>query len=191
MVAAGASLKVVTPRSGSAGFTLMEIVLVIVIISVVTALVVPSLLSSSVDSAVDETHKLQQVLRLAVDEAQLTGVPLRWWARAHSYGFEKLVEREWQPVQSGVFAPHKMVGVVIDRVVENGVEQQIEEGDSVEFARSDRAVEPLIGRVVILPNGMVTAVDLDLLSASGELHRLAVRPGAAGVVEERLQQGGG
>jgi len=167
---------------------------VIVIISVVTALVVPSMFSNSSDNGADETLRLQQVMRLAVDEAQLTGTPLRWWARKDRYGFEKRNNQQWQQLTAGVFAIRKLKGVVIDRVIENGVDQQIEEdgaGTSNQakqdfFASSQQASEPLIGRVLMLPNGMVTMVNVDLLERQGgQLHRLLIRPGPAGIVEEK------
>ncbi|MDX8414484.1 MAG: type II secretion system protein [Mariprofundales bacterium] len=180
------------PFFNSAGFTLLEIMLVIVIISVVTALVAPSMFRNDSNGVADETRRLQQVMRLAVDEAQLTGTPLRWWARAHSYGFERLTEQQWQQAAEGLFSTRKLSGVAISRVVENGLDQQLEEDDigvlhqseQVFFDREQKSDEPLIGRVLILPNGMVTMVDVELLANKGRLHRLLVRPGPAGIVEQ-------
>jgi len=178
---------------------LLEIVLVIVIISVITALVVPSMFPDTVRSATDETRRLQQVLRLAVDEAQLTGVPLRWWARTHSYGFEMLSNQHWQPAAGDVFATRELDGVVIDRVVENGVDQQPEEevvqaskqSEQVFFDRTKKTDDPLVGRVLVLPNGMVTMVDVVLVANRGQnqRHRLLIRPGPAGIAEEKDEGG--
>jgi len=142
-------------------------------------------------NAMDESRRLQQVLRLAVDEAQLTAVPMRWWARTSSYGFEKLVNQQWQAVSDGVFASHKLDGVVIDQVLENGVDQQPEDdllkpSQQDFFDRRKKSTEPLVGRVVILPNGMVTVVDIVLMNVQGERlpHRLQIRPGPTGIIEE-------
>ncbi len=178
----------------AAGFTLLEIVLVMVIISVITALVAPSLLPKAAHDAADETHRLQQALRMAVDEAQLTGVPLRWWARADRYGFERFTDHRWQPASAAVFSTRKLDGVVIDRVVENGEDQHPEADGGAPGGGDQRASdrhdldqqEPLVGRVVMLPNGMVTVVDIALRNSRGDqaVHWLQVRPGPSGITEK-------
>jgi len=172
---------------------------VIVILAVVTALVVPSLFNATAsDSAADESRRLQQALRLAVDEAQLTAVPLRWWARRHRYGFEQWEGQQWQPADDSALRDRTLdAGVVIDRVLENGVDQQPEEEDAAaastpltqkQFARERPPQDPLIGRALILPNGMVSMVDVVLLAEGGKhqkQHRLQLRPGPAGIAEQQ------
>ncbi|MCF6208540.1 MAG: prepilin-type N-terminal cleavage/methylation domain-containing protein, partial [Ghiorsea sp.] len=72
-----------------AGFTLLEILLVIVMIAVTSAMVVPSLniMGASLE---DESKRLQSTLRFAIQEAQLSGEPLRWVATEHAWYFEVL-----------------------------------------------------------------------------------------------------
>ncbi len=166
--------------------------MVIVIISVVTALVAPSLFPTGASGLREETRHLQQLLRLAADETQMTGIPMRWWARRDRYGFEQLDEqRAWVPVTEAPFLVHQLHGVVIDRVMENGIDQTPEEKDAktlMSFSGKEeqqRDDTPLIGRVRILPNGMITAADITLRD-EGEpsLQRtLHLRPGPAGITE--------
>ncbi|MDX8408952.1 MAG: prepilin-type N-terminal cleavage/methylation domain-containing protein [Mariprofundales bacterium] len=184
-------------RLTNAGFTLLEIMLVITVMAVVSALVVPSLFTASAPDVATEATRLQQVMRLAVDESQLAGRPLRWWARRSSYGFEQLAaDRSWQPAIGESFADRKLSGAVIDQVLENGVEQQIEQDLSVDrsfdSSLDKKREDPLIGRVLILPNGMVTMVDVALLAANDVSERalLHVRPGPAGVALEKKKQEG-
>lgn len=170
----------------AAGFTLLEIVLVIAILALVTALVAPNLLPAGGGALEEEADRLRQVLQLAVDEAQMSGSPLRWSAWHDRYRFERRTEaRRWLPMSEAPFAPRKLDGVVLDRVLENGIEQRMAidmQPSGEEGSRTGE--EPPIGRARILPGGMVTPLDIVLRDADHPDSRRTVRlrPGPAGVV---------
>lgn len=158
------------------GFTLLEIMLVLLIVAVMAALVVPNMFVSGSARADDEARRLQQTLRLAVSEAMLTGVPIRWTGYATGYVFEQPdAEGEWHAMTERPFSLARLpAGVQIGEVRGQAVM-----GTSLEKAREGE--RPVLGRLVLMPDGMLTQADIVLLE-QGERERVVdVRPGPGGV----------
>lgn len=162
------------------GFTLLEILVVMVVIGVLATLVSLSVSGRAVDDRMQaESRRLEQLLRLASDEAQAKGVELGF--RQTVEGFEFLTpdtsSGRWTVLQDGLFRPRQVeepfyLELRVDgRVVKPAAafkppteaqREQATESDAADAAsrrEDDNALEP---QVLILSSGEITAFTLDL-----------------------------
>jgi len=160
-------------KSSQAGFTLLEIMLVLLIMAVVSAMVLPNVFSPPSARLADEGRYLRQVLHLAAEEAQLRNIPLRWSAYANRYVFEMPdTEGAWQPMGERPFTPHDLPeGIHIESV-------QLQDGLPQPENTTDKY--PPLGRVTLFSDGMLTLADVTLVSESGWL-QMQLRPGPGGI----------
>jgi len=166
-------------RSPESGFTLLEIMMVIVILSVTTMMVAPSFFSFSSTSLRDEGHRLVQTLRLAQDEAALSGQTLRITLRKHSYSFQTVsVKREWVPFHASPYQDYKLTDAVrIDQI--NPQTPLIE--------HTDEEKDPVLAHLLLMPDGINQISDITLLHTTDkEPLQIQIRPGPGGIriVEE-------
>jgi len=81
------------------GFTLIEILVVMVIIAVFASIVLPKLNPNNVAGNLrQESLRLQRVITIALDEAQIQGVEMGLVITDEGYQFLALQENIWQPV---------------------------------------------------------------------------------------------
>jgi len=156
------------------GFTLLEILMVILILSVTTMMVAPSFFSSSSTSLGDEGHRLVQTLRLAQDEAILSGQTLRITLRKHSYSFQSVsFKGEWVPFNSPPYQNYQLIDDVrIDQI--NPQPPLIEQ--------TDEEKEPVLAHLLLMPEGINQISDITLLQASGkQALQNQIRPGPGGI----------
>lgn len=156
------------------GFTLLEILMVILILSVTTMMVAPSFFSSSSTSLADEGHRLVQTLRLAQDEAILSGQTLRITLRSHSYSFQSVsFKGEWVPFNSPPYQNYQLIdGVRIDQI----------NPQPPLFERTDEEKDPVLAHLLLMPEGINQISDITLLHASGqEPLQIQFRPGPGGI----------
>ncbi|MDQ6998534.1 MAG: GspH/FimT family pseudopilin [Mariprofundus sp.] len=161
-------------RKPESGFTLLEIMMVIVILSVTTMMVAPSFFSASSASLDDEGHRLVQTLRLAQDEATLSGQTLRITLRNNSYSFQSIsIDAEWTPLQSSPYQSHQLIdGIRIEQIKP---QPPLDEKD-------DPEKEPALGHLILYPEGLNQISDITLTQASDNrtLH-IQFRPGPGGI----------
>ena len=176
----------VPPRS-SAGFTLLEIMVVMVIIAVLATLVSLSVSGRAVDDRMEaESRRLEQLFRIASDEAQAKGVELGFRHTAQGFEFVTPDSRSgrWRLIEDGMFRPRDVLvpfflELRIDgRVVapsapaprQSADEKEDEEDEASsgrgtarqneeEEKKKSEATQP---QVLILSNGEMTAFTLDL-----------------------------
>ena len=177
-ISAAGSSRLCARQCRARGFTLLEILLVLLIMAIATAMVLPNAFSPPSARLAEEGRHLRQVLQLASEEAQLRGMPLRWTAFAQHYVFEVLDgEGKWRRLSDRVFVSHSLPdGVRIQHV-------RLQDGMSypgLPPAGSPTQEDPPLGRVVLLPDGMLSMADVTLVSASGRL-QLTLRPGPGGI----------
>lgn len=175
------------------GFTLLEIMLVLAIMVVAIAIVVPRFFSGFTASLDDEGRRLQQVMQLAADEADVSGVPLRWIAMPDTYRFERWGDDgKWQAMERLPFEPYRLpAGIEIAAVSHSGISGMLRT-DLIPQGADGRSVSSVasIGEVLFFPGGSLTDADVELhrpdaeAGAKQESRRLLVRPGPGGV---RLQ----
>ncbi len=170
-------------RLSQAGFTLLEILVVITIMAISIAMVAPSFISVSDADAGAEMRRLHQVLRLAAEEAQLTGMPLRWVARKDSYYFEMLnSEQAWDVLTDSPFEKYLLpTGVEISAINLSGapaLQRSVEEGDNEKR-------EEVLARLVLWPDGMFDAADVTISSDAADNPanslQLQIRSGPGGI----------
>ena len=88
-----------TRRARGAGFTLIEVLVVVVIIALVAALVTVKISPDARQSLREEGLRLAALLAHARDEAIVTGAPLAWQRTDEGYRFmQRAADRTWQPV---------------------------------------------------------------------------------------------
>ncbi|MDX8406668.1 MAG: GspH/FimT family pseudopilin [Mariprofundus sp.] len=165
------------------GFTLIEIVLVIVIMSVMTMMIAPSFFSATGTTVAQQTRRLAQALRLGVDEAVLTGRPIRWSAQAHGYNFASADgEGAWQLLDESPFASYTLPAGM--RIVEV---QPVD--NSLTEKAGKKGSEPVMARLLLMPEGIAQPASITLAEQDGSGDRLTIRlrPGPGGVVIDKEQ----
>lgn len=97
-------------QSGSGGFTLLELLVVLVLIAVVTSVISISATPDPRQSLTEQAHRLGLLLSLASDEARIRQQPISWEGDLNGYRFvteiggerqlltddDLLRERTWQ-----------------------------------------------------------------------------------------------
>jgi len=110
-------------RAAAGGFTLLELLVVLAILGIVSSLIAISTTPDVRQQASHEAARLQLVLELAAQEAQMTGRPIAWVAEGGSYRFLQAdLERRWQPVtQDPSLVPRRLSeGMRIENVYIEG-----------------------------------------------------------------------
>jgi type II secretion system protein H len=157
------------------GFTLLEILMVIVILSVTTMMVAPSFFSALSASLDDEGKRLVQTLRLAQDEATLSGQSLRVVFHTHSYAFQSLNEQaEWVAFNQPPYQRYKLAeSIQIERIQP---QLPLSEKTTLDDA------EDILAYLLIPAEGIHQIADITLLHTTDkqQLH-IQVRPGPGGI----------
>ena len=171
-------------------------------IAVTSAMVVPSLDLTGA-SIEDESKRLQSTLRFAMEEAQLSGEPLRWVATKHGWYFEVLIQDNLQQEQGFIplssraqyIEPNYTWETYEDEPLQTynlpaplfiqAVQQAIEFNLSVDVENTGNGEdkEPILGKVIFLPDGTTSLSDIVLASEDDGITPvvLRVRPGPAGI----------
>lgn len=172
-------------RSGqSHGFTLIEVLLVIVIMAVMAAVIAPSFFAASGPSVEDEARRLVRLLRLAADEAALSGLPVRFAAFPHRYAFESPdAEGVWQERVDEPYGPHDLpLSMRIDSVEP----AHLPETPVDTHGKQD---EPPLGHLVFLPLGVIEPARIRLIREGENPTEAIIRlqPGPGGIRLERQE----
>jgi general secretion pathway protein H len=86
-------------HKGAAGFTLVEVLVVVVIIALLASVVAVRIAPDARQSLREEASRLAAVLAHARDEAITTGAPLAWQGAGSGYRFvRRAADRTWQPL---------------------------------------------------------------------------------------------
>ncbi len=83
-----------SPRKLSAGFTLLELLVVVAIVALVSVGVSFSMRDASLVQLEREADRLSAMLEAARARSRVTGVPVRWYANAQGFRFEGLQPAE-------------------------------------------------------------------------------------------------
>lgn len=140
-----------------AGFTLLEILVVVAIIAVLASIAVLSIGSRALDDRLDtEARRLRELITLAADEAVTQGAELGFVHTADGYGFLALKDGHWLPLEDG--------GALRGRALQDPfyIELRVE-GRPVKPVPldPDDKVE-LKPQILLLSSGETTAFSLDL-----------------------------
>lgn len=92
----------VNGRSPMAGYTLIEMLVVVVIMGILLSLVSVVATPNARNRLQLETERLAQLLNLAAAESRLTGKAIRWTSDGAAYHFWRLHEDgSWREIQGG------------------------------------------------------------------------------------------
>ncbi|MDQ6995979.1 MAG: prepilin-type N-terminal cleavage/methylation domain-containing protein [Mariprofundus sp.] len=165
-----------------AGFTLLEIMLVIVIMAVTAMMVAPSYFSAISVSVDDEGKRLAQVLRLASEEATLSGDTFRVRFRQHSYAFQSAGESGvWQTVQKSPYRQYKLAAGI--QLVEIRPSMPLSE----QVEKEDKHAEVVLADILLTPEGVSKMVDIILdTEPPGDLPlTIQLRSGPGGIAVKK------
>lgn len=141
------------------GFTLVEMLVVLVIIGIVITAVTISIPGDDRgDKMETEMHRIQALLKLARQEAVMQNEDIALKVSEHSYSFEVLGDKGWQPISDDpVFRERKVVdGTELALKVDN---LEIKFGKQQEAAGEDKIPPP---RIFVLSSGEVMPFELIL-----------------------------
>jgi len=161
-----------------AGFTLLEIMLVMVIMAVTAMMVAPSYFSAVSASIDDEGKRLAQVLRLGSEEAALSGERFRVRFRQHSYQFQSAdQEGAWQTLQESPYQQYYLPEGF--QIVEVRPSAPLTEKADAEKKRA----EAVLADVLLRPEGIGKIANIVLAAEPEGGRRLTVqlRPGPGGI----------
>ncbi|MCI0749506.1 MAG: type II secretion system minor pseudopilin GspH [Nevskiales bacterium] len=149
----------------TAGFTLLEILVVVLIIGVIASFAVLSIGNRTLDDRLEvEARRLRELMTLAADEAVLQGVELSFIQTSEGYAFLILEKDQWNPASD--------VGPLRARTVTEPLYLELEvEGRTVAPAEPDKT--PRAPQVLLLSSGESTAFGLSLRARNfGPYYRL-------------------
>jgi hypothetical protein len=151
-------------------------------IAITSAMIVPSISIVSQGSIEDESNRLRLVMRYALEESQLTGIPLRWLATKDGWYFEALEQgetnAEWLAYED---APIKTYILPVNITIE-AVQQASDFTLNMEVKPVENGEQPIviIGMVLLLPDGTTSQSDIRM-TGEDTVKVLEIRPGPAGI----------
>jgi len=159
----------------SAGFTLLEILVVIVIIGVVAGVFLLSTDIGDQDPVRDQARRFAALTRLAGQEAMLGSRDMAVELFADGYRFVVHDEQEWRPVEDAVLSPQQLP---------EGVGWQIHIDGS---GGKGSAATDEVPRIYLFSTGEMTPFEV-ILSADGRNDSYRVTGGLDGTLEFNQQQ---
>jgi len=171
-------------KSAQAGFTLLEILLVIVMIAITSAMIVPSIQMSGA-TLEEEANRLRLVMRFAMEQSQFSGMPIRWVGTQYGWHFEYLEQGDesytWSPYEDSPIGTYDLAdGIIIQDVNHSG---ELVLGVKTIAAEKKNDEQSEVGIVLLLPDGTTSLSDIRLADEHDESNvaTLEVRPGPAGI----------
>ena len=142
-------------KRANGGFTLIEVMVVVVIIGILINFAVLSLRSHSpLDQLNEEARRLESLLRIASEEALLRSRFIGVDITETGYGFLRLEEETWQPVDDTLFR---------DRELPDGIEITLNTSQPPSDDEEKRTPE-----IILLNSGEITPFDLKISSEQSD-----------------------
>lgn len=159
------------------GFTLIEILLVIVIMVVLSAMVAPSFFQATGASVAGETRYMQKLLRLAAEEAQLTGKVVRCSVYRNHLKFEGVNrDGEWQALADDMFQ------IVLPKAPIIVKSAHLDGDVGLAYGRLKDGEKPPLAHFVFWPDGRVSAGKVVLgVKGEGVEKTIDLRSGLGGI----------
>jgi general secretion pathway protein H len=146
-----------------AGFTLLEVLVVLVIISVIIGFAVLAI-DTGPEELRREGSRLASLLELASEEAVMNGREWRVVLRRHGYSFEQLREGKWQAAEDELFRPRQLPEELTLQLFLENLEIPLNDEVAQETARS--------GALLLLSSGEITPFALTVRGGAADEFRL-------------------
>ncbi len=148
-------------------------------LAITAAMVVPSIQTSG-GSVADEAERMQIMMRLAADEAQLTGAPMRAILKKDECSFEVWQQGkengEWVVLSDTQFRAY----VLPQNINILAIKQAVNYTNSFALDEGEVVKEDILGYILFLPDGTLSQLNIRLGNAE-ETRVLEVRPGPQGI----------
>lgn len=152
-------------RQHQAGFTLLELLVVLIIVGVMYSMLVLSTGTASSQRALEEeVYRLQALIKLLHEEAIIQSREMALEIDRNSYRFLVLDEKAWKPIVGDMVFRQRALPEPL-RI------ELLESDDSVNKQITGKEDEPL--RVYILSSGEQSPFELEL--RAGESHQFSYR----------------
>ncbi len=159
-------------RTRSSGFTLVEILVVVVIVGIMLSFATLAIDSSGnraiEDKLVTESERVEQLYKLAQEEAELKGIEIGFLYTGTHYAFLVIgPDGDWISLTDGPLRPRPIPQPlefalrVEDRAVPPAQSLPEAPGDDAPKA-SDASVPEIVPQVMLLSSGEITPFTLDL-----------------------------
>ena len=133
----------------SAGFTLLEILVVVIIIGVLASVFLLSVDKGEQDQVQDQAHRFAALVRLAGQEAMLGSRDMAVELFADGYRFVVNEDQQWRPVEDNVLSPQQLP---------EGMSWQIH----IDGAASASATTDEVQRIYLFSTGEMTPFEVIL-----------------------------
>jgi general secretion pathway protein H len=145
-----------TSLRASAGFTLLELLVVVVLIGIMASLITVSVSMGDLeDRMVEEAKRMQALMSLAREEAILQNRELAMSVTDNSYEFEVLDEGKWKPIRDDK--------VFRQREIHSGLRLSLLVDDvQVQLTKDKKDTPP--SKIYFLSSGEITPFELILRS---------------------------
>jgi general secretion pathway protein H len=101
-------------RARAAGFTLLEMLVVLVIAGLLVSLAAMSLTRNPRTDLNEQAQRLALLFESAGDEAQVRARPIAWQPVGGGYRFDIRTDDGWRPLRDNLFLPRRWEGGVTD-----------------------------------------------------------------------------
>jgi type II secretion system protein H len=164
-----------------AGFTLIEIMLVLTMMAVLSALIVPSFFDAAGGKVETEARLTQKMLRMVSEEAQLAGKPIQIRAyRDHLDFYTPGKDKTWIPFSNAVVQPYSWLAPV--QCSEGLLDGDVGMTLSTDISGDSSKGPPPLARFLFWPDGSLTAGTLTLRNGDkGKTETIRIDPGPGGI----------
>ncbi len=147
-----------------AGFTLLELLVVLTILGVVTLISVPMFSPPSEKQKIlKETKQLAQLIRLASDDANLNSNHIGVQVKRQSYTFLIKVGEQWKPIRDKIFRKRKLDrDFELEFINKPRFAQNIDEDTGGDFQLSDDN-ESYTPNIIITRSGEISPFSLRII----------------------------
>ncbi|WP_318519330.1 type II secretion system minor pseudopilin GspH [Photobacterium leiognathi] len=154
----------------SAGFTLIEIMLVLVLLATSAVAVISTLPDNKRDEVKEQAVRFHHLAQLLGEDAMLNGVDYGIRVEPHQYHFVQLTQDGWQPLEGAKF----YTDVKLDKAITTNVEiggawkdkDRLFKSDSLFknedlFTKSDEEKKKIKPQIVVMASGEYTPFTLN------------------------------
>ena len=153
----------------SAGFTLIEMMLVLVLLATSAVAVISTLPDNKRDEVKEQAVRFHHLAQLLGEDAMLNGVDYGIRVEPHQYNFLQLTQDGWQPLEGAKFYTDVKLGNAITTQVEIGGawkdKDRLFKSDSLFkdedlFTKSDEEKKKIKPQIVVMASGEYTPFTL-------------------------------